>query len=406
MTTAAPPTTPFALRGTLVLPTTVVDDGVVVVDGDRFVWAGPADGAPAELAPSVAAAATVGTILPGLVDLHCHGGGGASFPDALDGPTALRGVAEHRAHGTTTLVASLVTADPQTLVDRTALLAELAQAGEVDGIHLEGPFLSRARCGAQNPALMTAGDAELVREVARAGRGFLATMTIAPEVAGVLGRGGVLEALVESGALPSIGHTDASAEVVEQALGAAWSALRAPGARSRRPTATHLFNGMRPLHHRDPGPVAACLAAAARGQAVVELVADGVHLAPETVRAVFDLVGPGAIALVTDAMAATGMPDGTYELGPVHVRVSGGVARLADGDAIAGGTAHLLDVVRSVVAAGVPLVDAVLAASGTPAAVLGRDDVGALATGRRADLVVVDGDLRPQRVLRAGRWVV
>jgi N-acetylglucosamine-6-phosphate deacetylase len=168
---------------------------------------------------------------------------------------------------------------------------------------------------------------------------------------------------------------------------------------------THLFNGMPPLHHRDPGPVAACLGAAARGSAVVELVADGVHLAPATVRAVFDLVGADSIALVTDAMAAAGMPDGSYVLGPVAVRVKDGVARLADGGAIAGGTAHLLDVVRETVRAGVSLVAAVRAASTTPAGVLGRTDVGAVAEGGLADLVLVDDDLRPLRVLRRGRWV-
>jgi N-acetylglucosamine-6-phosphate deacetylase len=230
-------------------------------------------------------------------------------------------------------------------------------------------------------------------------------MTIAPEIAGIRGPGGVIDALAANGAIPSFGHTDASAEQVDEALAQARSALAAPGARSGRPTATHLFNGMRPLHHRDPGPIASCLAAAGRGELVVELIADGTHLAAGTVRAVFDLVGAGAIALVTDAMAAAGMPDGSYDLGPVRVRVGGGVARLADGDAIAGGTAHLLDVVRCVTAAGIPLERAVRAASGTPAIVLGRRDLGALEAGRRADVVVVDADLAPLRVLRAGEWV-
>jgi N-acetylglucosamine-6-phosphate deacetylase len=116
-------------------------------------------------------------------------------------------------------------------------------------------------------------------------------------------------------------------------------------------------------------------------------------------------VGAEAIALVTDAMAAAGMADGDYVLGPARVRVQDGVARLADGGAIAGGTAHLLDVVRATVGAGVPVQDAVRAASLTPATVLGRSDVGALEVGRRADLVVVDGDLRPAVVLRAGQRV-
>ncbi|WP_456846653.1 N-acetylglucosamine-6-phosphate deacetylase [Cellulomonas sp. P5_C6] len=391
-------TEPLILRGRLVTPRGVLDDGVVVIDDATIVWVGPADGLPTGWAlpdPSD------GTILPGLVDLHCHGGGGASFPDAVDAADAQRAVDEHRRHGTTSLVASLVTAPPDVLLERTALLSGLADAGEVVGIHLEGPFLSADRCGAQNPADMLDGDADLVRRIAQSANGHLVTMTIAPEVPGA---DEVIAALVDVGAVPSIGHTDASAEQVDEAVDRGFDLLAARS--NGRLTATHLFNGMRPLHHRDPGPIAACLAAAARGELVVELVADGTHLADGTVRSVFDLVGPGSIALVTDAMAAAGMPDGAYRLGPMDVTVEGGVARIADETgAIAGGVAHLLDVVRNVVAAGIPLEDAVLAAATTPADVLGRRDLGALAAGRRADLVVTDDDLRPVRVLRGGAWI-
>src|SRR5215218_3452250 len=369
---SSPRTEPLVLRGRVVTPGAVVEVGAVVVEGDRLAWVGAVDapGVPPALTAALGAAPAPSpgtTLLPGLVDLHDHGGGGASFPDATTADDARRAIREHLVHGTTSLVASLVTADVDTLLTRTALLADLADAGELAGIHLEGPFLSPARCGAQNPADMLAGDVGLVRRVAAAARGHFVTMTVAPEVDGVSDPGGVLQALAESGAVPSIGHTDASAETVDAAVARARAALARPGTRSDRLTATHLFNGMRSKHHRNPGPIAACLAAAARGELVVELIADGTHLADGTVRAVFDLVGPDAIALVTDAMAAAGMPDGTYELGPMRVRVTGGVARLADGDAIAGGTGHLLDVVRSAVAAGVPLASAVRAASRTPA---------------------------------------
>ncbi|NMR19959.1 N-acetylglucosamine-6-phosphate deacetylase [Cellulomonas fimi] len=404
------PAAPLVLRGRVVTPDRVIEDGAVVVEGARIVWVGDIASATAPPALSEVVGATdppTGgtTLLPGLVDLHNHGGGGASFPDSADVGTARGAVREHLRHGTTSMLASLVTADPATLVERAALLADVADTGDLVGIHLEGPFLSHARCGAQNPADMRPGDPELVRRIADAARGHLVSMTVAPEVEDVVGPGGVIEALARAGAVPSIGHTDASFDQVERAVAASRDALAADTARSRRPTATHLFNGMRPLHHRDPGPIAACLAAAGRGELVVELIADGTHLAPGIVRTVFDLVGPGSIALVTDAMAAAGMPDGTYDLGPMRVRVAEGVARLADGDAIAGGTAHLVDVVRSAVAAGVPLADAVRAASVTPAEVLGRTDVGALERGRRADVVVVDADLVPQAVLRAGQWV-
>lgn len=388
-------------------PTTAIDDGAVAVEDGRIVWVGRSADLPSAMRPALPEHRGE-TVLPGLVDVHCHGGGGASFPDATTLADVRRAADEHLRHGTTTLVASLVTAAPDVLVERAALLADAADAGLVAGIHLEGPFLSHARCGAQNPDDMLPGDPALVGRLVEAARGRLLTMTVAPEVVGVADTDAdVLASLARGGVVPSIGHTDASAPRVERAIDRAFDLLaQAPGARDGRLTATHLFNGMRPVHHRDPGPVVACLAAAARGELVVELVADGTHLDDATVLGVFDLVGAQSIALVTDAMAAAGMADGDYQLGPMAVRVADGVARIvtADGSpgAIAGGVAHLLDVVRNVVAAGVPLVDAVLAASATPASVLGRRDVGALVVGRRADVVVTDADLRPLRVLRGG----
>lgn len=401
-----------ALRGRVVLPDSVVEDGLVVLDGDRITYAGPVAGALAgapaglEVPPERA-----GTLLPGLVDLHNHGGGGVGFPAATSADEVRVALHEHLRAGTTTQLASLVTADRATLLGQAALLADLADAGELGGIHAEGPFLSYACRGAQSPDHLIPGDPGLVRELAAAARGHLRTMTVAPEIPGVTEAGGATEALLAAGVLPSIGHTSASFEVAEAFLAGVRQGL------SGRPTtATHLFNGMPPLHHRAPGPVAACLAAARDGALVAELVADGVHLAPGTVRTMFDLLGPDGIALVTDAMAAAGMPDGRYELGPMSVRVADGVARLASagdpddpdndgGGSIAGGTAHLVEVVQCTVAAGVPLVDAVRSASWVPAAVLGLSDVGGLVAGRRADVVVADEHLRVTAVYRAGALV-
>lgn len=406
---------PVVVRGRVVTPEAEVPDGVVVILGDRIAWVGSAADVPQEWRDALPAAPVDGTtVLPGLVDLHDHGGGGASFPDATTREQALTAAREHLRHGTTSLVASLVTAPRPELLARAELLAALVDDGELVGIHAEGPFLSADRCGAQNPSDMLEGDPELVADLARAAGGHLVTMTVAPEVPGVAdgtdAAPDAVAALVAAGAVPSVGHTDASAEQVDAAIARVRRLLATQeAARSPRPTATHLFNGMPPLHHRAPGPVAACLAAAARGDLVVELVADGTHLADGTVRAVFDLVGPDAIALVTDAMAAAGMPDGDYQLGPMAVHVGGGVARLRTSDgsvgAIAGGTAHLLDVVRQVVGAGISLVAAVRAASTTPAAVLGRPELGALEAGRRADVVVTDPALTATAVYRAGRVV-
>ncbi len=397
------PSAPTLLRGRVVTPTAVLTDGLLVLDGGTIAWVGPAAEA-TDRSPLPEPSGRL--LLPGLVDLHTHGGGGAGYPDATTPEQALVAVHEHRAHGTTTLVASLVTAAPETLRQRVGVLTALAEAGEIAGIHLEGPFVSTLRCGAQDPALIQEPDAALVRELAALAHGYLVTMTIAPELAGILGDGGVVEALVEVGALPSFGHSDASWELTTEALAEGSRRLAAaPGRRSGRATVTHLFNAMRPIAHRDPGPVPAYLAAAGEGGAVVELIGDGTHLAPGLVRNIFSLVGAANIALVTDAMAAAGMADGSYRLGSQEVTVSDGVARLTHGGAIAGGTAHLLDVVRTTVAGGVPLLDVVLAAATTPAVVLGDPTVGALEAGRRADVLVTDEDLRPLEVWRRGALV-
>ncbi|WP_422114894.1 N-acetylglucosamine-6-phosphate deacetylase [Brachybacterium sp. UNK5269] len=389
----------LALRGAAVLEQGLVPDALVLIDGPDILWSGPAGRAPAHTAAE--SIVHDGLILPGLVDLHCHGGGGASFPDAADATEMLVAVHEHRRHGTTGLVASLVTADPATLRARTGELAALAAAGEIEGIHLEGPFLSVARRGAQDPAHITAGDPELVRELAALAGGALATMTLAPEAEGA---DTVIDVLAEVGALPSLGHTDGSSAQLTRAVERSGAALRRERGRSPLPTATHLFNGMRPMHHRDPGPALAALDAAARGELVVEVIADGAHLDARTVAHVFAIAAEDHVVLVTDAMAAAGMADGRYRLGALEVTVAAGVATLTGGDAIAGGTAHLLDVVRFAVnEAGVDLVRAVRAASSVPARVLGAQDrIGALGAGRRADAVLVDAGLAPVAVLRAG----
>jgi len=384
------PTPEQVLRGRVVTPTGVHDDGLVVVAGDRITDIGPVtayDGGQRLPDP-------VGLVLPGLVDIHCHGGGGSAITSG-DPEQVLAVARHHLAAGTTSVVCSTVADSPERMLAVVSAAASAVTGGEAAAIHLEGPFLSPGQCGAQDPRHLRAPDPGLARELVAAGDGHVRTMTLAPELPGA-------EELVELvwslGVVPAVGHTQADYTTVTRVLSGPGAAL-----------VTHLFNGMPPMHHRSPGPVAASLAAAARGDARVELVADGVHVADGTVRTVFELLGPTAIALVTDAMAAAGMPDGDYRLGPQDVTVRDGVARLrGPGEqSIAGGTSRLLDVVRRCVqVAGIDLSDAVSAASATPAAVLGMSgEVGALAPGLRADLLVVDDDLRLQRVMRSGRWV-
>ena len=395
---------PMLLTGRLVTASTVVEDGALLVDGDAIRYAGRASELPAAWrdVPVFDAGPGRHTLLPGLVDAHCHGGAGGEFGAAAD--SAATAVRHHHVNGATTLLASLVSATAEQMVAGVRTCAALVAGGDLAGIHLEGPFLSHRRRGAQDPAALTDVDPSLVETVLLAAEsagapGAVAQMTFAPERRGA----DRLPALLGGhGILPALGHTDCDAPT-------AWSSLRSAldsAPRGGRPLVTHVFNGMPPLHHRAPGPVAACLAQAGRGEAVLEVIGDGVHLAAATVRMLFDLVGPQAICLVTDAMAASGMPDGSYTLGGRDVRVAERTARLADGGSIAGGVATLLEVVRWCVAeAGIPLLDAVTAASVTPARTLGLTGVGSLAAGQRADVVVVDDDLELTRVMRRGSWL-
>ena len=403
-----------ALRGRVVTPDHIIDDGVVVLSGAHIAWVGPADQAAragfADAVEQAQAAPEGGYLLPGLVDVHCHGGGGESFPNAETAERAMVSVLEHRRFGTTSLVASCVTAAPEVLRARTRVLAGLCEAGELAGIHFEGPFVSVERCGAQDPTYIIDPDAALTRELIELGGGHVVTMTIAPEKPGITGDDGVNAALIEGGALPSFGHTDSEAAPVRAALADAAARIAerleaGKPVRAPRSTATHLFNGMRPMHHRTPGPVPEFLAAAQRGECVLEMIGDGVHLSPAIVLDMFETLGRDNVVLVTDAMAAAGMADGDYVLGSQPVTVAGGVARLTEGGAIAGGTAHLIDVVRTTWQGGVDLVDAVYAASVQGAQILGDSSVGALRAGMWADVVVTDAELRPVTVLRRGEAV-
>ncbi|MCB5293422.1 N-acetylglucosamine-6-phosphate deacetylase [Arthrobacter sp. SO3] len=393
----------YLLAGTLISDGTAAADSVVAVTDGRIAYAGPRAGFDAagfrgarelELPPG-------SSILPGLVDLHCHGAAGGGFPTG--GTRACRAAVGflHRS-GTTTLLASLVTASAEELVRGIGVLRPLAEEGLIAGIHSEGPFLARARCGAQNPEWLRDPDPALLGRMLDAAGGTLKTMTYAPELPGA---GGLVRLLTGHGVTPSVGHTDADARTTADSLSSAAESLESGAATQtgRRPTVTHLFNGMPPLHHRNPGPVAACLRLAAEGTVAVELIGDGVHLDPETVRMVFGLVGADNIALVTDSMAATGLPDGDYELGPSAVVVCGGVTELKSNGALAGGTATLLEVVRRTIGAGVAPADAVKAATLVPARILGLEaEIGSLLPGMRADVVAVDPDFGLVAVLRAG----
>ena len=326
-------------------------------------------------------------VAPGFVDLHVHGGGGSTFTDG-DPEAARRVVGFHRAHGTTTMLASLITAPLDHLAGALGRLRALVGEDAIAGVHLEGPFLNPDQRGAHDAELMRAPDRSALERLIAAGDGALRMVTLAPELEGGIA---AVERLTAAGVIVAIGHSDAGYEVTRAAVDA--------GAR----VATHLGNGMRTLHHRDPGPIPALLE---DDRVVVELIADGVHLHPAMLRGFVRVAGAGRTALITDAIAAAGEPDGVYRLGGLDVVVSGGVARLADGGSLAGSTLTMEQAVRTAVVAGIPTPQALRAASSTPARVLGlADRVGTIAPGFTADLVVLDEDLLVQRVMTAGDWL-
>ncbi|GJF28219.1 N-acetylglucosamine-6-phosphate deacetylase [Kitasatospora sp. NE20-6] len=373
----------IALAGArLVLPDGVTENGRITVEGARIAAFG-GDSAPGDLD------LTGCTVVPGFVDLHVHGGGGASYTTGI-AEEALRSARAHLEHGTTTTVASTVTGEIDEVCRQAAVLSELAEDGVLAGVHFEGPFISPGRCGAHRPDLLRDPDPALVRKVVDAARGHARMVTLAPELPGGLES---VRMLADLGIIAAVGHTDSDYAKALEAVEAGAT------------VATHLFNAMPGIQHRDPGPIVALLE---DERVTVELINDGVHLHPSVLDLAYGTAGAGRVALITDAMAAAAMGDGRYFLGPLEVEVTGGVARLVEGGSIAGSTLTL-DVAfkRSVTVNGLSLGQAAESLSAVPARLLGlADSVGTLEAGKYADLVVLDsGTYDLVAVMRRGEWI-
>ncbi|MDJ0343962.1 N-acetylglucosamine-6-phosphate deacetylase [Streptomyces sp. H10-C2] len=371
----------------VVLPSGVVENGRVTVDGGRIAAGGTTEAA--GTAETGTFDLSGHTVVPGFVDIHNHGGGGASFTSGTP-EEILKGVRTHREHGTTTVVASTVTGEMDVLAQRAALLSELVEQGDLAGIHFEGPFISPCRKGAHMESLLRDPDPAEVRKLIDAARGTARMVTLATELPGGLDS---VRLLVEHGVIAAIGHTDATYEQTIEAIDAGAT------------VATHLFNAMPGLQHRTPGPIAALLE---DERITVELINDGTHLHPAVLELAFGSAGADRVAFITDAMDAAGFGDGHYELGPMKVEVKDGVARLVENGSIAGSTLTLDTAFkRAVTIDRLSLEDTVQAISVNPARLLGQyDRIGSLEPGKDADLVVLNAAYDLVGVMRKGEWII
>ena len=321
-------------------------------------------------------------VLPPFVDIHTHGACGVDFGTVGVDPEPA--IAHHHRNGSTTIEATIATGTPGSMRERIRELSGYVRSGELAGIHLEGPWLAPARKGAHDPSLLRTPDPAEVMDLVEAGDGAVRMITIAPELPGAID---AIRAMVAAGVVAALGHTAADADTVRAALDAGATNV------------THLFNGMEPLHHREvslPG------VALIDRRLWVELIVDGQHVCDDAV----DLVVRAAadrLLLVSDAMAATGLGDGDYVLAGSRVRVGGGVARLVEGDSLAGSTSLIRDSVARLLGRGTGYAAVVRWTSTNPAAVLGLD-VPRLRPGDRADLVALTGG-RLTHVLRDGSWL-
>ena len=327
-------------------------------------------------------------VIPGLVDIHTHGAVGEDFSDGK--PQGLRPLADYyAAHGVTSFLATTMTLREHQLTPAMEAIRDFRAEGTARcaGIHLEGPFLSYAKRGAQAAENLHKPDAALLHRLDGASGGLVRLVTVAPE------EEGAMDFIREASKLctVSLGHTTADYDTALEAFRL--------GARE----VTHLFNAMPGFTHRAPGVVGAALDSP---WSRVELICDGVHIHPSVVRAVFKMFGSDRVVLISDTMRAAGMTDGKYDLGGQEVTVKGPLATLADGT-IAGSVTDLMACLKTAVSFGIPLADTVRSAAVTPAQAIGIfDRVGSLDAGKRANVVVLDGGLNVKAVFFHGKQVV
>jgi N-acetylglucosamine-6-phosphate deacetylase len=313
-----------------------------------------------------------GTLIPGFVDIHCHGGDGFYFSDT-DLANIEKARLVHQLRGTTTLLASLVTQPIGVLEEEIQRLVPLVQSGLFAGIHLEGPYLSEARCGAHQPDLLRAPDIDELAALIDSGFGTIVMVTLAPELPGGIE---AIKYLISRGVKVALGHSQASAAVTEAAISAGASLI------------THFTNGMPKLSDA-AGTITE--EALAQSKIPLEIILDGAHISDATLAAVKES-GSNRIILVTDAISAAGGSDGDYQIGSLKVKVENEIARLVSNGSLAGSTLTMDKAFTNLLASGSSLSEAVDAASTLPAQTLGLNDVGSISVGRKAHLLELSAE--------------
>ena len=380
----------------ILTPDEEITDGIIIVEGGRITGVGHRDAMriPADATDFVANGMT---IVPGFIDLHIHGAGGHDVMEA-NARSLDRVVSTVARCGTTSLVATTVTAP---LEDTCRSLEGIARyirnhenaedpakqtrpAAEILGIHLEGPFISKARRGVHPPDAISKPSIEIFDQLVKAADGLVRILTIAPELPGALP---LIAHAAAAKIVVALGHTDADYDQARAAIEA--------GARH----CVHIYNAMRPFAHRDPGIIGAVLT---DPDVTAEVIADLVHVAGPAIQVLIGTKGFDSVLLVSDGIAATGMSDGTYRLGNFEVSVKDGVARNSEGK-LAGSTLTLDRAVRNLVGLGVSITDAIRMATVLPARRLGlAGKKGIIAEGADADLVALTPDLRVGAVMTRG----
>ena len=329
-------------------------------------------------------------VIPGLIDVHHHGNSNADFSDgSYEGDLKM---ARYLASvGVTGFTPATMTLPYETIAGALAAGLRLKKdrpdgAARLLGVQMEGPFFSEKKKGAQNGAYLRLPDYAAFKTLYDDSEGLITIVDVAPELEGAA----EFVAQAKRDCTVSIAHTDSDYEHAKAAIDAGVTHL------------THLYNAMPPIHHRNPGVIGA---ASENPKVRAEVICDGIHVHPSSIRMAFKLFGADRMVLISDALRCCGMPDGEYELGGQQVFLAGGVAKLADGT-IAGSATNLYDCMRNAVRFGIPKEDAIRAATINPARAIGADaQVGSIADGKLADFVVCDETLERKAVYIGGKQI-